>query len=84
MVPTLNDEFQIEDLRNHPAEIVATLRSLLAGSAKISPDPKRSGFYEVESGSLVYYIHVSPVAGKILLLATWPKETGFEGANRAA
>jgi hypothetical protein len=37
-------------------------------------DPKRPDFYEVESGSDVYYIHISPVTGNILLLAAWPKD----------
>jgi len=72
MLTTWNNEIEIEDLRNHPPEMVATLRKFLAGGARIAPDPKREGFYEVESGALSYYIHVSPVSGKILLLATWP------------
>jgi hypothetical protein len=84
MVMTLKRELQIEDLRNHPEEMVLTLRSLLAGGAKVNPDPKRPDFFEVESGSLVYYIHVSPATGKILLLATWPKEAALEGADEAA
>jgi hypothetical protein len=81
---TLNRELQIEDLRNHPTEMVMTLRSLLADGAKVNPDPKRPDFFEVESGSLVYYIHVLPATGKILLLATWPKVAALEGADEAA
>jgi hypothetical protein len=84
MVMNANSELQIEDLRNHPAEMVVTLRSLLAGGAKVTPDPKRPDFYEVEDESVVYYIHVSPVTGKILLLATWPSENAPEGAHQAA
>lgn len=74
MVMCLSREYEIEDLRNHPREMVTTLQKLLASGACGAPDPKRPGFYEVQSGSLVYYIHVSPVTGKILLLATWPIE----------
>jgi hypothetical protein len=84
MAMTSSRELQIEDLRNHPAEMVITLRSLLTGGAKVNPDPKRPDFFEVESGSLVYYIHVSPVTGKILLLATWPSEAAKEDATQAA
>jgi hypothetical protein len=84
MVMNANGELQIEDLRNHPAEMLVTLRSLLAGGAKVTPDPKRPDFYEVEDESVVYYIHVSPVTGKILLLATWPSENALEGAHQAA
>jgi hypothetical protein len=32
---------------------------------------KRKNLYEVETGSQVYYIHVSPVTGIIYLLAEW-------------
>ncbi len=74
MVANLSGKAQIEDLGNHPTETVAALRSLLAGGASTIADPKRSGFYEVASDSVIYYIHVSPVSGKILLLATWQNE----------
>jgi hypothetical protein len=63
---------RIEDLRNHPLETVLALQGVLSGGATIIPDPKRCGFYEVYSDSLVYYIHISPVNGHVLLLATWP------------
>lgn len=84
MVANISRTAQIQDLRNHPAETVMTLRSLLAGGATLIPDPKRGGFFEVESGSLIYYIHVSPVTGNILLLATWLNEAVPEGAGQAA
>jgi hypothetical protein len=74
MVTDLSCKAQIEDLGNHPTEAVAALRSLLAGGASTIADPKRSGFYEIESEAVVYYIHVSPVTGKVLLLATWQNE----------
>ncbi len=74
MAANLRENVQIEDLGNHPVKAVADLRCLLAGGASTIADPKRRGFYEVESDSLVYYIHVSPVTGKILLLATWQNE----------
>jgi len=68
------DEVRIEDPRNHPAKTVLALRDILCGGATIIPDPKRRGFYEVRGESVVYYIHVSPVNGNVLLLATWPNE----------
>ena len=74
MVSNLRGNVQIEDLGNHPKKAVADLRCLLAQGASTVADPKRRGFYEVESDSVVYYIHVSPVTGKILLLATWQNE----------
>jgi hypothetical protein len=71
MVMNFGHEPQIEDLRNHSAEAVKRLQSLLAGVANVTPDPKRKGFYELEADSIVYYIHVSPVTGTIFFLATW-------------
>jgi hypothetical protein len=74
MVANFSGKAQIEDLGNHPSEAVAALRSLLADGANTIADPKRTGFYEVESDSVIYYIHVSPVTGKVLLLATWQND----------
>ena len=46
------------------------LALLLAGTVCVRLT-KRKDFYEVEGGSEVYYIHVSPVTGIIYLLAVW-------------
>jgi hypothetical protein len=74
MVANLSGKAQIEDLGNHSTETVAALRGLLAGGASTIADPKRSGFFEIESEQVVYYIHVSPSTGNVLLLATWQNE----------
>jgi hypothetical protein len=85
MVVNCGSELQIEDVRHHPVEMVAMLRNLLcADGAKVTADPKRAGFYEVESGGVVYYIDVSANSGKILLLATWPVEEAPEGVHQVA
>jgi hypothetical protein len=75
---------QIEDVRHHPADTVRSLRRILSEGGRVTPDPKRPDFYEVASDSTVYYIHVSPVSGKILLLATWPNLEVLEQAHAAA
>jgi hypothetical protein len=67
-------EIYIENPRNHPAATVNALRELLSGGTEVRPDPKRPNFYEIEDESIVYYIHVFPASGKVLLLATWPGE----------
>lgn len=77
MVAKFSAEPAVQDLRNHPSEVVIALRKLLANGANVTPDPKRPGFYEVESGSVVYYIYESVPSGKILLLATWPSESAL-------
>ena len=64
------DTVEIQDLRNHSAGTVMRLALLLAGAVCVRPT-KRRDFYEVEGGSQVYYIHVSPVTGIIYLLAVW-------------
>jgi hypothetical protein len=63
--------FEIEDLGNHPGLTVICLGILLAGSVNVTPDPKRKNFYDVEEGSTIFYIYVSPANGKISLIAAW-------------
>jgi hypothetical protein len=84
MVMCWEPEVQIEDLRNHPAELVMRLRSLVTRGAQTNPDPNHPGFYEIESDSRVYYVHISSTTGKILLLATWPSDNVLEAAHNAA
>jgi hypothetical protein len=74
-------EFEIEDLRSHPSEMVAVLREQISECIKMTPDPKRAGFYEVETANVIYYVSVVPGSGKVLLLAAWPSEKSVN-ANR--
>jgi hypothetical protein len=74
MVLRVDNQPEIQDLRNHSAETVDRLRHLLASGAPAVPDPHRKDFFEVQNGSRVFYIHISPVSGKVMLLATWFKE----------
>lgn len=74
MVLRLNQEADIENLRAYPAETVEQVRQLLAAGAPARPDPRRKDFYELENGCRVYYIHISPINGKVLLLASWLKD----------
>lgn len=74
MLLRLNENPRIEDLRNHSAESVETLRTLLRAGAPARPDPRRQSFYEVDNCSRVFYIHITP-RGRVLLLAIWSKDT---------
>lgn len=65
-------QFEVEDVVGHPHEMVEDLRERLSDCAKMVPDPKRAGFYEVETAELTYYVSVVPGSGKVLLLAAWP------------
>ncbi len=85
MILRLNENPRIEDLRNHPAESVETLRTLLRTGVPARPDPHRRDFYEVDNCSRVFYIHITP-SGRVLLLAIWSKDAQpkVEVENRAA
>jgi len=74
MVLRMNQQLEIEDLRNHSVETVERLRHLLASGAPAQPDPNRKNFYEVSNCSQVFYIHITPSNGKVWLLATWLKD----------
>ena len=84
MMPCQKRDLQIEDLRSHGLEAVMTLKRVLTCGAKVSPDPKRAGFYEVESRSTVYYIYAPRLNGKVTLLATWPRESELAHSGAAA
>lgn len=77
-------EICIENPRNHPPATVNALRRILSAGTEVTPDPKRPNFYEVEDESIVYYIHVFPASGKVLLLATWPSESFLERLEKSA
>jgi len=81
MAGCMTAEMQIDDPRNHSAETVLALQDILSNGATLIPDSKRRGFYEVHSDALVYYIHVSPASGNILLLATWPNQSENSNGN---
>ena len=82
MVLRLNGNLSIDNLRHYPAAVIDDLRTLLAAGALAHADPNRDNFYELENGSRVFYIHVSPRGSKVLLLASWPK--GAAELERAA
>jgi hypothetical protein len=77
-------EVAIEDMGRHPAEALRGLRACLAAQSKMVPDPKRKSLFELQGCSSVYYVHISPVSGKISLLATWPSEPAGDKSSRAA
>jgi hypothetical protein len=74
----------VENLRSYPSETVEELRQLLASGVVARPDPHRNDFYEIGSGPRVFYIHLSPVSGKVVLLGTWLKDAQPRGQVLAA
>ena len=63
----------VDNLRNYPAGIVKELEELLLWGGSALPDPKRKGFYELENHERAFFIQISSITGKVVLLATWRK-----------
>ena len=77
----------IENPRNYPAGAVDELRGLLTAGAEARRDARRKYFYELESGNDVFYVHVSPISGNVVLLAKWsrqPQDSRFVAAEQSA
>jgi len=63
----------VDNLRNYPVEIIKELEGLLLSGVSAFPDPKRKGFYDVENYERTFFIQISPITGRVVLLATWRK-----------
>ena len=63
----------VDNLRNYPAEIIKELEELLLSGGSALPDPKRKGFYDLENHERTFFIQISSITGKVVLLATWRK-----------
>lgn len=74
---------KIEDPRGHSPETVGRLRQALTSGAPAVPDARRPGFFEIQAGDQVFYIHISPMTQQITLLATWSREPELEIASSA-
>ncbi len=70
----LDRNVMVENLRGYPQELVEKLRGLVAEGVEAQADPKRQGFYDVKEGGRVYFIHISPRSGRVILLASWREE----------
>jgi len=63
----------VDNPRNYPAEIIKEFEELLLWGGSAVPDPKRKGFYDLENCERRFFIQISPISGKAVLLATWRK-----------
>ncbi len=75
MTIPFHDHVEIENLRNLPAELVASLERALQEGAEASPDPKRPRFYEISWKGKCYYVDLLPGGRRLILLAVWDAET---------
>src|ERR1019366_4422645 len=63
----------VDNLRNYPAEIIKELEELLLSGGSAWPDPKRKGFYDLENQERTFFIQISSITGRVVLLAIWRK-----------
>jgi hypothetical protein len=75
MVLQLENMPKVEALRKYPAGTLERLAQLLAMGVTAKADPRRESFYEVETDSEVFYVHISPANGRVLLIGIWPKSS---------
>jgi hypothetical protein len=61
----------VDNLRNYPEEIIKGLEELLLSGGSALPDPKRKGFYDLENHERTFFIQISSITGRVVLLATW-------------
>jgi hypothetical protein len=61
----------VDNLRNYPAENIRELEELLLSGVSALPDPKRKDFYDLESRERTFFIQISSITGRVVLLATW-------------
>ena len=74
MVFRMTEGAQIENPRQYAPQAVEALRHLLLAGGQAERDPRRAGFYDLEGNEGVYYIHISPVTGNVVLLARWSRQ----------
>ncbi len=75
MVLRVKVQTKVENPRGYIAKVVDELRNLLTAGARARRDPSRENFYEVENANNIFYIHISPLTGNVVLLAKWPGQT---------
>jgi hypothetical protein len=70
-----NQGVKVENPRAYEAGAVKHLQYLLEVGSPVERDPRRENFFDVDGGSEIYYIHVSPVSGNVILLARWMRQS---------
>jgi hypothetical protein len=71
MILQIDQQTKIENPRNYLPSIVERVKESLVSGVDACPDTKRKDFYNVEIVGHVYFIHLSPRNGKVMLLARW-------------
>jgi hypothetical protein len=75
MVIQIKEGASIENPRNYEPHEVEQLRHLLTAGSTVQADPRREHFYELEGKGETFYIHLSPISRKIVLVAKWNRQS---------
>lgn len=72
----LRPRFEIQNLRGYSPDVISHLRAVLRASVSsadvtIHSDPHRIGFFDLETPTRTFYIHVAPAGRRIHLLGVW-------------
>lgn len=72
----LAPDFEIEARPEHAHAVVEELRGVLSNLAEqphavLRADPKREGFFDLESDGRIFFVFIPPTGQRVLLLATW-------------
>ena len=65
----------VDNVRNYPPETIKEVEQLLLAGVSASPDPKRKNFYDLESQERTFFIHISPINGRVVLVAVWLRQS---------
>lgn len=65
---------RIENPRKYEPREIEHLRLLLETGSRAQPDLHRQNFYEIEDQGDLYYFHISPITGTVVLLAKWIRQ----------
>jgi hypothetical protein len=75
MIFRMTEVANIENPREYAFKEIEDLRHLLLAGGQAERDPRRNHFYNLEGDKGAYYIHISPISGKVMLLAKWSRQT---------
>lgn len=84
MLIRLNHRPAIDNIHHYPQSVVERLANVLTFGAVAKADDRRKDFYDVTDGDRAFFIHISPVSGKVFLLASWEVQPATPLVARAA
>ena len=61
----------VENARHYSPETIKELEQILRAGGYAFPDPRRKHFYDLMAQDRTFYIFISPVTGRVELLAAW-------------